>query len=138
MDITNEFIDAFKVEPESPEEISLDGLVGVFGSVIKSGQFAISTDIAPEEPRASQLDLIYQDMNPPGTQPWNIDGNLFRTIVIPKKDGNDIDTVMFVFDGIVSARDARLWYRAKWGYEAQPAPAEEEVNVEPERMDNGE
>ncbi len=39
------------------------------------------------------------------------------TFVIPRRDGNDIDTVGYLFTGLLHHQDARLWYRAKFGYE---------------------
>lgn len=117
MQITDRFIARFAITsiPE-PVEIPLSGFES-------RGQWVASTDIPAEDERASQLDIIYRDDNPPDTDAWDIEPEKFKTFVVPRRDGNDIDSCGYLFDGILAPADARGWYRAKWGY-AEPEPVE--------------
>lgn len=103
-----------------PEERPLTGFE-------RGGDIAISTDIPAEDDRASQIDIIYRDTNRDDALHYELVGEEAQakreTFVIPRKDGNDADTVGYRFQGLLSAADARLWYRAKFGYEEAPEPA---------------
>lgn len=109
-----QFADMATLAAEEPTEVPLSGFE-------KGGDPCISTDIPAEEPRAAQLDIIYRDTNPDDAMHYELVGEEAeanrQTFVIPRRDGNDIDTVGYLFTGLLHHQDARLWYRAKFGYE---------------------
>lgn len=94
----------------------------------RGGDFCIATDIPPEDERAAQLDVIHRDTNPDDALHYELadeEAEARReTFVIPRRDGNDVDTVGYRFAGLLHPEDARYWYRAKFGYETpEDAPA---------------
>lgn len=112
MEITEKYLKAFaELEPlQEPREIPLNGYE-------KPANILISTDIPPEDKRASQINITYIDVNEQ-TEAWEFvyDRTKAKTLVIPQLDGNDIDTVGYEFEGLVTASSARKWYREKFGY----------------------
>lgn len=107
-----------------PVEIPLSGYE-------RNCDYIMHTDIDAEDVHATQLNIIYQDENLKA-EPFNFkfDRSKVKTLCMPKLDGNDIDTVGYEFEGIISQFDLVKWYRMKWGYPAE-LPREAEIETKP-------
>ncbi len=122
MQINDRYLNTFKLQfADNAELFALTGTEVPLSGFEKGGDPCISTDIPPEDERASQLDIIYRDTNADDAFHYELtapEAEAKRsTFVIPRRDGNDIDTVGYLFTGLLHHQDARLWYRAKFGYE---------------------
>ena len=122
MQINDRYLNTFKLKfVDSAELFALTATEIPLSGFEKGGDPCISTDIPPEDERASQLDIIYRDTNPDDAMHYELVGEEAEakrsTFVIPRRDGNDVDSVGFLFVGLLHQDDARLWYRHKWGYE---------------------
>lgn len=117
MQISDKLVERFRLPIASAADLSaLQPVEIALSGFEPPGAMIVATDIEEAAPHASQLDILYRDANPSGTEFWDFDAGKVSTFVIPRRDGNDIEEAGYLFSAIISRDDARDWYRGKHGY----------------------
>jgi hypothetical protein len=115
MQVTQKYLDRYRRKFETPEALTSLAPSEVPLSTFEEGGRSIVLDVPPDSGLTEAVSIIHRDDNPDDAESWELDAAKRQTLVFAPGE-----RVGYLFDGLLSLDDVRLWFRHKIGIIEMP------------------